>query len=238
MSPGLPDATTLATVRQRATDSWQDVLADAEQGWALADLDLGRVLAPFEVAVTPGWDLVVLTARWGRDGQGQVLAVPASVAAEVRARLEDFLADYDEDEPPAVEAAAADLGQALTGERSDRGLLLASLAVRELAEVGAAGHGWDWLEEQVVEGDGPLPQLPPGWDPPERLEAWEWDAPRPKQWSPRVEHSAPSVTVRFFTYRAAGGHELACHTDIYGPDGLAARRSRLTVARSPGGYTP
>ncbi len=238
MSADLPDAAALADTRREATDVWQQAVAGAEQGWALGDVDVDSVLAPFGVAVAPGWELVVLTARWGRDGEGRVLAVPAGAAAGVRKGLENLLSDYDQDDPPEVEEAAADVGQALTGERSDRGLLLASLAVRELAEVGAAGHGWDWLEEQIVEGDGPLPQLPTGWDAPEGVENWDWAAPRPHRWSPSVERSPSSATVRFFTYRAAGGHELACHTDTYGADGLAARRSRLTLARAPGGYTP
>jgi hypothetical protein len=238
VSSGLPDAAALAAARRQATDSWQEALADAPQGWALSDLDLGPVLAPFAVSVAPGWEMVVLTGRWSRDGEGRVVAVPADVAADVRTRLEHLLADYYDDDPPEVAEAAADVGEALIGERSDRGLLLASLAVRELAEVGAAGHGWDWLEEHVVEGDGALPRLPAGWDAPEAVDDWQWDVPRHESWSPRVEHFTSTAIVRFFTYSAAGGHELACHTDTYGSEGLAARRSRLTVARAAGGYTP
>ncbi len=239
MSAGLPDAAELAAIRHEATEHWQEELSVAEQGWAVAQLDLEPVLSPFGVSVAPSWELVVLTRRSGRDGEGRVLAIPLGSMARVRDDLGRAFADLDDDdEPPPVEGAAVDLGQALRGPRDDRGLLLASLAVRELAEVGAAGHGWDWLEETIVEGDGPLPELPDAWGAPLHPDAWDWGAARPSRWSPEVQRDPGSARVRFFTYGAAGGHALACHVDLYGGSGLVARRSRTTVARARGGYTP
>lgn len=238
MTQDLPGPEQIADLRDDATRAWQECFGDLDGTWALVPLDLGPVLAPFGVKVDPAWELLVVAVRFGRDGEGMTVAVPAARAGAVRQGLESVLPSWEEDEPPPVPDAAADVGVALLGERSPRGLLLASLAVRELAEVGASGHGRSWLDEQVVGGAGSLPHLAADWGEPKDHMEWSWTAGPVYDWNPAVTVEDGGAEVVFYTYDPVGSHQLIRHRDRYGPTGLTAARSRTLVAEALGGIIP
>jgi hypothetical protein len=225
----MTSAAEIASAREAAEDVWREALREVDDGWSLVGrdvLDLGSVVEPFGLALDPAYDLVLVTARWGRDGEGHLFAVPSEVADEVRADLSEELDDWDEDEPPSVEAAESDIGVALTGDGSDEAVLMASVACRELHEVGAAGHGADWMDEVVLGEDGPDESEQP---------AWDWRGPQPERWAPTVTRAGGELIVVFHTQTDVGGHRLIRYEDRYRPGALAARRRYDVLAEAEGG---
>jgi hypothetical protein len=155
-----------------------------------------------------------------------VFAVPSDTAAGVREQLAEVLEEWDDDEPPPVTAAEGDIGVALAGDGSDDAALMASIAYRELHEMGAAGHGADWLDEVVLGDDGPDESDQP---------QWEWRGPRPQRWGPAVTRAGGETIVVFQTQTDVGGHRLIRYEDRYRPGSLAARRRSDVLAEAAGG---
>jgi hypothetical protein len=203
----------VAALRERAFAAWAERLDPWPEGWAAAALDLRPLLAVFGLGLADGYDLVVFTYREGRDGEGRVYAVPERAARQ----------HHDPPDPP--EDALDEVGAALAGDGSPASYFLASLALRELGEVGALGHGRAWSDEDVVLDD--LPEAD-----------WQWREPPPATLAPQVEVVGDDVTVRFVTHSARGGHRLTEHVDRYRAGSYVPRHEQRELARAAGGYVP
>lgn len=173
----------------------------------------------------PGWTFGTYVFRDRMGGYGMTFARPIGTHLRSREELEAAVS-------AGREPRLSEERQAETVLRWDElelaGYLWASVAARELKQLGGDWHGLWWSTEYFVGGVGP-PVLAGGeesWvsDAPPDLAAFSFQAEAPSRWDPRVCRSADGeVSVEFFTFGARDGERLWRHREVYSPGSTVPR---------------
>lgn len=202
------------------------------------------LVSPFSrLRVTPALRLVTYASRGGVGGTGWTFAIPATAGA---APVEELVvADQFQPKPPP--GARPHFMEALVGDGGLRAYVQASIAGRELAELGAWWHGLEWSTHALV-GPGDEPGRPAVYDgslyavePLGMFDAaeWRWSEEPPRDWRPRAErHGDETVTVTFWSYSELGACAVYEHRDVYGADARLVPVSvhRRELGCGSGGY--
>lgn len=212
------------------------------EGWSLDEKSAERVLSLFgRLRLAPAFRLVTYASRGGIGGTGWTFAVPAHAVAPV----EDLVVP-DQFQPKPPPGALAHFMEAVIGDGSLRAYVQASIAGRELAELGAWWHGLEWSTHGLV-GPGDEPGRPAVYDgslyavePAGMFDAteWLWSEQPPGDWRPRAERDdGDTVTVTFWTYSELGSSAVYEHRDVYRDGSLVpVSAERRELGSGPGGY--
>lgn len=230
------DGPFIQDVQQRAASAWQDQIPEKlPEGWSISPVDFGPFVAVFApLRLKAGLVLRAYQFSMYRNAEALVFAIPEDVPVSAPRH------SAEEVDPP-VEALD-DLMLAIEGDGSPRSYFLASLFAREIAEVGARGHGSIWISSHIQDGDpwrdgqshaDPSPDQP---RPTGDGKDWEWFDSAPEQWSPTVEVNDQGVTVTFYTYDALSTETLSRITDTYPATGYQFSTDTQVIARGGKGY--
>ncbi len=211
--------------------------ATEPDGWwgdAAAAVALLGVLAPLKLR--DGWSLGTYAHRDRMGGHGLTFARPLGVAV-----LSHPLPSPGASEPQVPEAPS--LAAVLEWDlRDPSGFLMASIALRELEQLGGFWHGEWWATETLLAGRERIPELTRvdhvglGDELPD-FSAFEFGAELPEQWDPQVRHEDDGrVTVEMYTYRGRNGERIWRHIDRYPSGGGSPERQAEAVARGGFGY--
>ena len=208
-------------------------------GWVSDPIAASAVLTALPVIDRqPGWMFVTHVFRDRMGGYG--ITAGRRIGARVPSR---------EELQVAVDAGrGSELGNVRAAETVLRwdpldlaGYLWASIAVRELKQLGGDWHGLWWSTECLVGGVG-TPVLTGGdesymSEAPPDLATFSFQAEPPSRWDPSVRRSTDgAVTVEFFTFGARDGERLWRHCDVYSAGSTVPERFRTEIARGGFGY--
>lgn len=204
-----------------------------EEGWQLAPFDPSQLLsATPTLGLHAGYRLVAYLYRDGRHGNGVVWAIPAEDEAlepqecpQTDLPRHSWTLDHAPDlDPPRPPNALYDWMDALTGDGSADAYLSASLLARELAELGATGHGAYWDDFTILD------EAPSG-------PTWDWLSAAPQDWRPQVQFQPDFISVAFYTVNHMGTRRITRHHDRYASGGTLRFDSdeQVIAVAGPGG---
>jgi hypothetical protein len=187
--------------------------------------------------IRPGWKLTAFL-QGNLDGDSRVVALPADFEpgsaddvrfslARLRGQVEEPYARYSSDWGICVPLASLlRFMKVVDGDGTPWSYLCASLAVRQLLDVGVFGrfvHEHDWAEHRAV---GSLADCFPN----SRLRG---DCTSPALQPPEVTTDDSRVAVRFYTYRPPGAlpEGVWLHEDGYSEGSYEPALARLIVAK-------
>ena len=216
-------------LRRRAVLSWwrPDVLG-AHEGWSLSKADPGQVLACFsELKLKPGIKLWAYQFKENDSGNGFVIALPAG---------SDPL-DYLPTPEAPLPVSPVQLMSVLEGDATPQSYFQASLFLRECKELGALGHGINWLDHHLLTNDcwdnTKGPHVGYNFEPlVVNLHDWNWLCDMPQQFVPRLETRGPDSGPRltFYTYHGRNDPRITRHEDVFATQGYSLHSKEETIA--------
>jgi hypothetical protein len=232
------DAAAVLAVRRRAQAA-VDTSAEPPPGWSKSTTDPNAVLGAFapHLRLRPGCELRAYQLVYGHgarhgagNGLGLVWAVPRGSAwTEPHDCLEPTRGRGARPRP----LGATEPMSAVVGDGSAWSRLCASIAARELREIGALWHGLAWTDEFVLD-------RPPADDDlvakacrevlTDVEEEWTWSEDPPLDWRPRVDVTKDRVDVEFHTFSLRGRQTITRHSDTYGSDDWEPQQSTAVIA--------
>lgn len=223
------------------TRTHESRLGDEDQfhpgGWLPEATAAVAVLAAFPLLeLEPGWTLGTYVFRERLGGYGLTFA--RELGAPMRSRQE-LEASHGAGQEPTVDPESG-VQTVLRWDPQDlAGYVWASVAARELDQLGGSWHGLYWSSQGLLGGTG-TPVLagddavPFGGVP--DFKAFDFQTPPPARWDPQVRHSKQGVQVDLFTFGGRDGESLWRHRDVYAPGSTVPARSRTQIARGGFGY--
>ena len=209
---------------------------DGPNGWSKSTVDPMMVLAVFKpLRLKDRYTLRAYRFRHDGNGNGVVWAMPVDADfpdPEACPRLENkFL------EPPKPPAALDDVMDAIDGDATPWSYLCGSIMARELGEFGAMWHGCGWSTHEVL-GEAPWrePRSPDDHQSMSDESAWQWQAAKPRQWSPLVSKDSKALKVTFITYSGLGQETIYRHIDAYKSGTYRFKSVTKPIATGRGGY--
>lgn len=208
-------------------------------GWIAEPVAAAAVLGGFPfVGREPGWTFGTYVFRDFMGGYGRTFA--RRIGTQLLSR-EELQAMQEAGRTPEVDTACAPATILRWDPQELAGFLWASLAIRELEQLGGEWHGLGWSTESLLGGSG-RPELTAdaeafSGDRAPDLDAFSYVAERPSRWDPLVRREAKgAVRVAFFTFGARNGERIWQHRDLYEPGSTLPERSRTEIARGGFGY--
>ena len=211
------------------------------EGWSVSPVDPAGIVDCLDhVEVKKGVCLGAYQYREGENGSGLVFALPGD--AEFPEPRECMVPEMGTVsgvpvERPAPPAALDHYMEAFDGDGSPRSYLEASIALRELGELGSHGHGRNWAQHVVLDTNPFTEGVPPS-VPLDTLRVrdaseWRWEH-RPGCWRPTViAAEGGGAEVSFIAFNPLGRFTLYQATDYYRPNDLRSRGGGRVLAFGP-----
>lgn len=191
--------------------------------WFISVINPGDALRKLPgIRLKPNFRLISYLYRQGKDGIGATWALPAQFSTT--AYLEKALSTAGgRDAPPQPERALIDLMAAIEGDYSPMSFVIASIARRELLEVGNLGRSASWVHHRLIHT---IPNPP----------HWQWHIETPKDFSPKVRvFPDRRVAIEFFTCRTVAPIAIFQHVDSYPSGQYCAKHldRAIAIAQTP-----
>ncbi|MHB8659890.1 MAG: hypothetical protein ACYC91_18495 [Solirubrobacteraceae bacterium] len=181
-----------------------------------------------------GMKLHAYQYRTGGNGNSAVWAMNADSAFPEPSQCQEFSEDFLRSPRPT--GALAHYMDAISGDRTPRSFLEASLFMREAAEIGALWHGVSWGANALVTDDpwtgGLTPRIGGPLSPPE---AWDWVDEKPNDWRPVVTLATKQAIVTFYTHTPVGSEVLVRHQDTFSVGSYKRQTESKVIARGGAG---
>lgn len=211
----------------------------AQGGWFSDATAALAVLAAFPlVERRSGWTFGTYIFRDNSGGYGQTFARTLGTPLLSREELQTVA---DAGHIPG--GGEPQLESALRWDPLDAAAWLwASLARRELEQLGGLWHGLSWSTESLLSGvDVPSIAVPEDTDTDAGTSlnpaSFDFVQPPPDRWDPCVLiDEEGSVVVEFFTYGALHGERLWRHSDVYADGSTVPRTSVVAIAAGGPGF--
>lgn len=210
------------------------------EGWSISTLDPMKVLATFKhLRMKPPYVLKAYQYFSSGNGNGMVWALPAECPLTPVSEIDEGSNGFSA--PPQPPGALPNFLEAIDGDRSPLSYLSASIAARELRELGAAWHGVSWGVCHVLDGNPAMRGRRPGrrsgggyaFEP---QGPWTFVENEPDEWQPQVTQTKDGTTVTFYIYSQLGEECISRITDTFGHEGYTFESESTTIATGGGGF--
>lgn len=210
------------------------------QGWSKSSNDPMKLLSVFSsLSIKEGFVLRAYQFREGGNGKGFVWAMPIeSPFPEPKNPCKGSFWSVEVFRPPSAQESVMEV---IEGDGSNKSYLHASLFSREVSEIGAMWHGFDWSTYTILD-ESPLinprgVQTDFGTHAPfDDKTLWKWVGKEPDEWRPSVSTDAESAIVTFYSYSGLGQHAIYRHVDTYPTGSYCFDTEKVVISRGPAGY--
>lgn len=207
-------------------------------GWCIYPVNPEALLAPFSLLqLNPGWRLHTYVCFDPLGANTLTFGMPESIKLQEPSECSRSMGQGNL--PPIPDIAEINFMTLIEGDGSPMAYAMASLASREIAEMGAFWHGITWLTQRLL-GRNPWTNggIHGGFHRQKITDEskWKWHTSRPQVWKPVVVlMDGEQPIVRFHTFDEKSD-TIIRHEDRYAAVGMTYESTTTELAAGGGGF--